>query len=135
MTVKIENNLEAELHDVFNVTQVTRDTPIEETVGADLVTMEPDQSSQAHRHNLSETVLFFTEGKAIVYVNHEPIEVIAGDRLLVRPAEFHSVDTGPDDGCAFLSIQSPPILSKATGFKDFETEAEAKEKEKLACTS
>src|SRR3546814_14007981 len=39
MPNRIDRDLEVELHDVFHVQQVTRDTPIEEAVGADLVTM------------------------------------------------------------------------------------------------
>ena len=125
MTDRFDSNVEVELHDVFNVRQITRDTPIEEVVGADLVTMEPGQASETHRHNFSETVLYFTEGKAIVYVNDIPHEVTAGDRLLIRKTEFHSVSTFEDKGCAFLSVQTPPILTKATGFRDLETRAEA----------
>ena len=125
MIERVDNQIESELHDVFNVQQVTRDTPIEEAVGADLVTMDPGMSSKPHRHNFSETVLYFTEGKATVFVNFEPFNVVAGDRLLIHKGEFHSVDTPDDAGCAFLSVQTPPILSKATGFRDFETHEEA----------
>lgn len=125
MAQQIERDLEVELHDVFSITQVTRDTPIETDVGADLVTMEPGRVSQTHRHNFSETVLFFTGGGATVYVNDTPNEVKAGDRLLIRKAEYHSVETAPDSGCAFLSVQTPPILSKATGFRDLETREDA----------
>jgi len=120
MITRLETGLEVELHDVFNVTQVTRDTPIETEVGADLVAMEPSQSSKTHRHNFSETVLFFTHGNATVFVNDVPHKVFAGSRLLIHKAEYHSVQTGPDSGCEFLSVQTPPILSKATGFKDLE---------------
>ena len=125
MADRIDNDIEIELHDVFNVQQITRDTPIEEAVGADLVTMEPGMVSKPHRHNFAETVLYFTEGKATVHVNFEPHEVVAGDRLLIHKEEFHSVDTPADSGCAFLSVQTPPILSKATGFRDFETHEDA----------
>lgn len=126
MTNRIDSDIEIELHEVFYVQQITRDTPIEEIVGADLVTMEAGKNSSPHRHNFAETVLFFTEGKATVYVNDEPIVVKKGDRLLIRKAEFHSVSTFADSGCAFLSVQTPPILSKATGFKDFETLEDAR---------
>lgn len=122
-----DKDIEIELHDVFKVQQVTRDTLIEEAVGADLVTMDPGKSSKPHRHNYSETVLYFTEGKAIVYVNFEPFKVVAGDRLVIHKGEFHSVDTPEGSGCSFLSVQTPPILSKATGFRDFETYDEAVE--------
>ncbi|MFK7830615.1 MAG: cupin domain-containing protein [Congregibacter sp.] len=125
MNQRVERGLEVELHDVFYVTQVTRDTSIEEAVGADMVRMDAGQASQTHRHNFSETVLFFTEGEATVFVNDEPLVVATGDRVLIRKTEFHSVSTGPNCGCSFLSVQTPPILSKATGFRDLETREEA----------
>lgn len=125
MQGRIDKDVEIELHDVFHVQQITRDTDIEEIVGADLVTMEPGKASQTHRHNFSETVLFFTEGKAVVFVNDEPHAVSAGDRLRIRKTEFHSVSTPEDSGCAFLSVQTPPILTKSTGFRDLETREEA----------
>ena len=124
MPKRIDNDVEIELHDVFHVQQITRDTPIEAEVGADLVTMEAEQNSQSHRHNFSETVLFFTSGEAIVYINDEPHKVKAGDRILIHKTEFHSVSTPAGSGCAFLSVQTPPILTKATGFRDLETREE-----------
>lgn len=129
MVDRIDSDLQSELHDVFHVTQVTRDTPIEELVGADLVEMDPGQSSTSHRHNFSETVLFFMQGEATVYVDDVPNAVKAGDRLLIRKAEFHSVETGAESGCAFLSVQTPPILTKSTGFRDLETREEAEQSE------
>ena len=129
MANRIDNNIEIEQHDVFHVKQITRDTLIEEIVGADLVTMEAGMKSKPHRHNFSETVLYFIEGKAIVYVNHKPHQVVSGDRMLIHKEEFHSVSTPVDSSCAFLSVQTPPILSKSTGFRDFETWEEATTKE------
>ena len=125
MTDRIESTIEIELYDVFNVTQVTRDTPIETVVGADLVSMSPGQSSQTHRHNFSETVLFFTSGNATVFVNDVPHIVAAGDRILIHKTEFHSVDTPEGSGCEFLSVQTPPIQTNSTGFRDLETREEA----------
>ena len=125
MPKRIDNDVDVELHDVFHVQQITRDTPIEAAVGADLVTMEAGQNSQSHRHNFSETVLFFTSGEAVVYINDVPHEVKAGDRILIHKTEFHSVSTPAGSGCAFLSVQTPPILTKATGFRDLETREEA----------
>jgi quercetin dioxygenase-like cupin family protein len=119
MQQRIDNDLDVELHDVFNVTQVTRGTPIEDQVGADLVTLDPSQASQTHRHNFSETVLFFTEGEATVFVNDQPHQVTKGDRILIRKGEFHSVSTG-NKSCSFLSVQTPPILNISTGFRDLE---------------
>ena len=121
MAKRIETNLVSELHDVFNVIQVTRGTPIEAEVGADMVSMDPNQASQTHRHNLSETVLYFLAGNATVFVNDQPHQVTKGDRILVRQAEYHSVSTGSEEGCEFLSVQTPPILNITTGFRDLET--------------
>src|SRR3546814_17801985 len=98
MPNRIDRDLEVELHDVFHVQQVTRDTPIEEAVGADLVTMESGQSSQTHRHNFSETVLFFLGGEATVFINDTPHAVSAGDRILIHKAEYHSVATSAASG-------------------------------------
>jgi len=121
MTKRIDSDLEIELHDVFNVMQVTRGTPLETDVGADLVSMDPSQASQTHRHNFSETVLYFLSGKGTVFVNDEPHQVVKGDRILIHKAEYHSVSTGNDEGCEFLSVQTPPILNITTGFRDLET--------------
>ena len=99
MPSRIDNNIEIELHDVFHVQQVTRDTPLEEDVGADLVTLDPGQASDTHRHNFSETVLFFTSGRAIVHINNKPHYVKKGDRILIHKTEFHSVSTYDDGGC------------------------------------
>lgn len=114
------SDLEVEVHDVFHVLQVTRGTPIEAEVGADLVTMDPGMASKTHRHNLSETVLYFLSGTATVFVNDEPHKVQSGDRVLIAKTEFHSVTTPHDQGCHFLSVQTPPILNKTTGFRDLE---------------
>jgi len=125
MVQRVDSSLETELHDVFHVTQVTRSTPIEDSVGADLVSMEPGKTSRTHRHNFSETVLYFMRGKATVFVEDRPHAVKQGDRVLIRKAEFHSVATPADSGCEFLSVQTPPILTKATGFRDLQTRDEA----------
>lgn len=119
MQNRIDKGLDVELHDVFNVTQVTRGTPIEAQVGADLVTVDPQQASQTHRHNFSETVLYFTDGEAIVFVNDQPHRVAKGDRILIHKGEYHSVTT-EEKSCAFLSVQTPPILNITTGFRDLE---------------
>lgn len=117
--VGVEGDLEVELHDVFQVMQLTRGTKLEADVAADLVQMDADQVSQIHRHNLAETVLYFLDGAAIVRVGDSDVPVQAGDRLTIGRAVFHGVRT-PDSPCRFLSVQTPPILNKSTGFRDLE---------------
>lgn len=110
---------DAETSDVFHVTQVTRDTPLEDIVGADVVSVDPHQTSSVHRHNHAETVLYIIEGEGVVRVEDEDVAVRAGQRVLIRPGQFHGVTTG-DSSLRFLSVQSPPILNKARGTLDFE---------------
>jgi len=117
----LDSDLEVELHDVFHVMQVTRDTPLATEVAADLVTVDPGQCSSTHRHNRAETVLYFLEGEGEVLLteSHEPVAVRAGDRLLIGKGVFHAVRTGASS-LRFLSVQSPPILDVAAGTKDLE---------------
>lgn len=118
-TQRQDNNLAVELHDVFHVLQVTRDTDLEADVGVDLVEMEPGKTSQVHRHNFSETVLYFLDGDAIVECADSDHPVTAGDRLRIAKGEFHGVRT-ETSSCRFVSVQTPPILNKTTGFRDLE---------------
>lgn len=119
-THRTDCELDVELHDVFHVQQLTRGTRLEADTAADLVIMDPGRASQTHRHNLAETVLYFLDGEAIVFVEDEPHYVSAGDRLVIGKGEFHSVSTSDGGGCRFLSVQTPPILNKTTGFRDLE---------------
>jgi len=115
----VDSGLPVERNDVFDVLQVTRDTALEAVVGADLVDVEQGRSSQVHRHNLAETVLYFLSGSAMVLVGEELIAVSAGDRVRIGKGVYHGVRT-PDVGCRFLSVQIPPILDKTTGRLDLE---------------
>lgn len=110
---------EPEKSDIFHVIQVTQDTPLEDIVGADLVSVDSHQTSGVHRHNQAETVLYIIEGEGEVSVGDDQTAVRAGQRLLVPRGEFHGVSTG-DSPLRFLSVQSPPILNKARGTLDFE---------------
>lgn len=121
MGSSLESGLVAERHDVFDVVQVTRGTVLEPLVGADLVRVAPHEESSMHRHNHSETILYFTAGSGTVLVDEErtEIDVTAGDRLYIHQGQFHAVRTA-DSELQFLSVQSPPILDKSTGFRDLE---------------
>lgn len=120
MNERTTTDLGSELHDVFHVRQLTRGTFLEDHTAADIVDMHGGVSSQTHRHNLAETVLYFLDGEAVVFVEDVPHRVTAGDRLLIGKGEFHSVSTTDTAGCRFLSVQSPPILNKTTGLLDLE---------------
>lgn len=119
----LDRDLPVEHEDVFHVTQLTRDTPLEDAVAADLVDMGPGERSGVHRHNLAETVLYFLSGRAQVTLDGEPHDVREGDRLRVGKGVFHGVNS--QTAVRFLSVQTPPILDKRTGRLDFERQPAA----------
>ena len=110
---------DSEQNDVFHVTQVTRGTGLEELFAADLVRVEPGQTSHIHRHNQAETVLFILGGSGVVHVGDSEVAVREGDRLLIGKGVYHRVRTAGEP-LRFLSVQSPPILDKARGILDLE---------------
>jgi quercetin dioxygenase-like cupin family protein len=114
-----DRDLEVERHDVFGVMQLTRDTPLEHEVAADLVVVEAGQTSNVHRHNRAETVLYILDGESDVLVDDTVLHVRKGDRVLVGKGQFHGFVTH-ERSVTFLSVQSPPILDDKTGELDFE---------------
>ena len=113
--------VETELHGVFQVRQVTRGTALETLVGADLVRVEAGQASSMHRHNLAETVLFFTlgAGEVLLHADRQAVPVAVGDRVVIPAGTYHAVRT-TTHAVEFLSVQSPPILDLSTGVLDLE---------------
>lgn len=121
MTYECDRDLEVERHDVFDVMQLTRGTPLAALVAADLVDVEPGQESSMHRHNHCETVLYFLAGRGEVLLteSYEAVPVQAGDRVAFGKGVFHAVRTS-DEPVRFLSVQSPPILDADAGTRDLE---------------
>jgi quercetin dioxygenase-like cupin family protein len=108
-----------EKHDVFRVVQLSPGTVLEETIGADSVEIGPHSSSEIHRHNDSETVLFIIAGQAIVILDEEETPVRAGDRIYIGRGVFHGFRTS-EQALTFVSIQVPPILDRKQGIFDRE---------------
>lgn len=115
----LDTDLPRERFDVFEVTQITRGTPLESVVAADLVSIAPGQASEVHRHNEAETVLLILDGSGTVLVGESSLNVSKGARILIGKGVFHGVRTG-GESLTFLSVQSPPILDKARGTLDLE---------------
>lgn len=105
------------MFDVFQVSQLTRESSLEDSVAVDDVIIRPGQISKIHRHVQSDTLLYIVEGKGEVMVDDDVISVSAGDRVQIRPGQNHGVQTG-SDSLHFISIQTPPILNKKTGVLD-----------------
>jgi mannose-6-phosphate isomerase-like protein (cupin superfamily) len=115
----LETDLPREQYDVFEVTQITRGTPLESVVAADLVSIAPGRASEVHRHNGAETVLLILDGSGTVLVGDTSLRVTKGARVLIGKGVFHGVRT-EGESLTFLSVQSPPILDKAQGSLDLE---------------
>lgn len=104
---------------VFDVQQLTRGTRLESTVAADLVTIGPHSTSEVHRHNRAETVIYILRGRGMALVGDAWHEVQAGDRVLIGAGVFHGFATD-EHAIDFISVQSPPILDESTGQLDLE---------------
>ena len=104
---------------VFDVQQLTRGTRLESSVAADLVTIAPHSTSEVHRHNRAETVIYVLKGEGRALVGETWHDVRAGDRVLIGAGVFHGFATG-EQAIDFLSVQSPPILDESTGQLDLE---------------
>lgn len=107
---------------VFEVKQLTRGTALESVVAADWVRIGPGKTSEVHRHNHAETVLWIVEGSGTVIVDGTDYPVEAGSRIAIARGIYHGVRTD-HDSLVFLSVQSPPILDTAEGTLDLETQA------------
>jgi quercetin dioxygenase-like cupin family protein len=115
----LETDLPREHFDVFEVTQVTRGTPLESVVAADLVSIAPRRVSQVHRHNEAETVLLILDGSGTVLAGESSLRVSKGARVLISKGVFHGIRTEAES-LTFLSVQSPPILDLSQGTMDLE---------------
>lgn len=106
----LNKHLPPKTHDVFRVTQLTKGTPYEKRIGADLVFVPPHSVSEIHRHQYPYTILFGIKGFGTILVGRRKRRVILrrGERFCFGKAIFHGVCTGKE-GFIFLSIQSPPI--------------------------
>lgn len=107
---------------VFEVQQLTRGTALESVVAADWVRIAPGRTSEIHRHNHAETVLWIVEGSGTVIVAGDEYAVSSGARVAIGKGVFHGVRTG-EQALTFLSVQSPPILDVEGGTVDLEPQA------------
>lgn len=112
----------SEAFGVFEVKQLTRGTALESIVAADWVTIAPERTSEVHRHNHAETVLWIVEGAGTLIVGDAEHPVEAGARVAIGKGVYHGVRTA-DRALTFLSVQSPPILDRERGTMDLEPRA------------
>jgi quercetin dioxygenase-like cupin family protein len=104
---------------VFEVTQLAPDTFLDKLMGADFVKIAPASSSQPHRHNHSDNLLYVISGRAMVLLNGVAYPLSPGLRVFIPRGMWHAFQT-TDELLQFLSIQVPPILDKKRGWFDLE---------------
>ena len=66
-------------------------------------TLFPFKSTTGHKHEGQEEVYIFKQGFGIMYLDDEPIQVSAGDTVLIHDGVHHRVEAG-EDGCYFICV-------------------------------
>ena len=65
--------------------------------------LNPDRSTNGHKHEGLEEVYVFTVGHGTMFIDAEPISVGAGDVVSVPAGAFHKVSAG-SSGIQFIAI-------------------------------
>ncbi|HUG65363.1 MAG TPA: cupin domain-containing protein [Gaiellaceae bacterium] len=58
--------------------------------------LEPTQSTQRHRHALSEEIYLIVEGAGMLEVDGETRDVGSGDAILIPPGAWHQLTAGAE---------------------------------------
>lgn len=111
--------LPSERYGIYEVLQITRDTPLQDVVGVDHVVTRPFSDSDVHRHNDADTVVYIIDGEGWLKVGRKTLRVKKGNRVHIGRGVAHGFRTGASS-LTFLSVQAPPILNERTGKLDLE---------------
>lgn len=103
----------------FTVVQLARDTELEPLLGADVVTIQRHTSTEIHRHNLADNVIYILSGVAVMILEGERFEISQSQRIRIAKGACHGFITANTE-LTFISIQCPPILIKGSGYHDVE---------------
>jgi len=115
----IVDRVEAETYGAFVVSQITRDTNLEDLLGLDLITVAASPRTEIHRHPHAENVIYVLSGAAVAIIDHADHEVKSGDRIRIGKGVYHGFRTAAEP-LVFVSVQSPPILDKKRNRLDTE---------------
>lgn len=118
-TDPIIDRIASETFGAFEVTQITRDTALEDLLGLDLIRIAANTRTEVHRHPSAENVIYILSGEAIALINHVEHAIKPGDRIRVGKRVYHGFRTG-EAPLTFVSVQSPPIPNKKLGVLDTE---------------
>jgi quercetin dioxygenase-like cupin family protein len=120
----IVDRMASETFGAFQVTQITRDTDLEDALGLDLITIAAVTKTEIHRHPRAENVVYILSGTATAIIGGVPHLVAEGDRIRIGKGVAHGFQTG-NDPLTFVSVQSPPILNRKRNILDTEVLEEA----------
>ena len=120
----IVDRVVSETRGAFLVSQISRDTDLEDTVGLDLITIAAATKTEIHRHPHAENVVYILRGIATAIVDGVEHLVTEGDRIRIGKGVSHGFQTG-NDPLTFISVQSPPILNRNRNVFDTEVLVEA----------
>jgi quercetin dioxygenase-like cupin family protein len=104
---------------VFNVTQLTPDSFLESTLGLDIVRIAPNSTSEIHRHNASDNLVYILDGAGAVSLDGVVTPIHPRMRILIPRGVAHGFKSSSAE-LVFLSAQVPPILDEKTGVFDRE---------------
>ena len=109
----------SQLFNVFQVVQLAPDTFLDATLGLDYIVIAAGRSSEIHRHNESDNVVYVLKGRAIIILNGMENEIVPGLRIQIPRGMWHGFRTS-DEQLEFISAQIPPILDRKSGSFDRE---------------
>ena len=107
------------LIDAFNVTQLSPGTFLAPVLGIDLIEIASNSTSEIHRHNISDNLVYVIRGRGSVFLDGELYPIQAGCRISIPRGVAHGFKTS-GDGLCFVSAQIPPILDEEKGIIDRE---------------
>jgi quercetin dioxygenase-like cupin family protein len=111
--------------DTFNILQVTQLAPgtfLDGTLGLDHVVVPARSTSEVHRHNLSDNLIYVLRGIATLILDGAEHKVSPRMRIAIPRGAFHGFRTF-DEELEFISAQIPPILDKKRGLFDREIQS------------
>ena len=106
---------------VFRVTQIAPDTFLDGVLGVDFIVIPAHSTSEVHRHNNSDNLIFVLHGSARIILNGLERSISRGMRVYIPRGMYHGFSTSADE-LEFVSLQLPAILDKKRNILDLEVQ-------------
>jgi mannose-6-phosphate isomerase-like protein (cupin superfamily) len=79
-------------------------------------TLEPDQATERHHHQISEEIYFVLKGSGDMEIDGEHKRIAVGDAVLIPPGAWHTVHNNGTSELRFLCCCAPPYSDEDTYF-------------------